>query len=81
MTTGADMADTTKRSILSRISPTQWLALVLTVLAVFFVVENRNQVSIEFLLIDITAPMWLILLVMFVIGWGVGRLSYRRRSA
>ncbi len=79
-TKGADMAETKKRSLFSRISPTQWLALGLTVLAVIFVVENRAKVSIEILLVDITAPMWLILLVMFLIGWAAGLLTRRRGS-
>ncbi|WP_054813581.1 hypothetical protein [Nocardia arizonensis] len=72
------MTETKKRSVLARISPTRWLALGLTVLAVVFVLENRAQVSIEILLINITAPMWLILLTMFLIGWAVGLLTRRR---
>ncbi|MGN2640960.1 DUF1049 domain-containing protein [Nocardia takedensis] len=74
------MAETTRRNVLTRVSPTQWLALGLTVLAVLFVVENRDKVSIEILLISISAPMWLILLAMFLIGWAVGLLT-RRRTA
>jgi uncharacterized integral membrane protein len=73
------MSTNQNRSLLTRISPTQWVALALTVLAVIFVAENRNKVSIEFLLITIWSPMWLILLVMFVVGWGTGVLTMRRR--
>lgn len=69
-----------KRSLLSRVSAGQWVALVLLVLAVLFVVSNRGRVSIEFLLITITSPMWLILLVMFVAGWLTGALMMRRRG-
>ncbi|MBH0777074.1 hypothetical protein [Nocardia bovistercoris] len=75
------MSDTKKRSVLARVSATQWLAVGLTILAVLFVIENRAKVSIEILLIDITAPMWLILLVMFAIGWAVGVLTRRRARA
>ncbi|WP_406238781.1 hypothetical protein [Nocardia sp. NBC_01009] len=74
------MNSTENRSILARISPTQWVALSVTVLAVVFVAENRSKVSIEFLLITIRSPMWLILLTMFVIGWVTGVLTMRRRS-
>ncbi|MFQ6330438.1 MULTISPECIES: hypothetical protein [unclassified Nocardia] len=74
------MNSTEKRSILARISPMQWFALAVTVLAVVFVAENRSKVSIEFLLITIRSPMWLILLTMFVIGWVTGVLTMRRRS-
>ena len=73
------MEKTAKSSVVSRISATQWLALVLTVLAVVFIIENRNRVDIEFLLITIRSPMWLILLVMFVVGWLAGILVRRVR--
>ncbi len=69
-----------KRSLLARISPTQWVALILIVLAVIFVAENRNRVSITLLMIDITAPMWLVLLVLFAVGWIAGVLTVRRRN-
>ncbi|WP_330182921.1 hypothetical protein OHB26_04200 [Nocardia sp. NBC_01503] len=73
------MSSPEKRSLLSRITPTQWVALALTVLAILFVVENRTKVSIEFLLITIRSPMWLVLLVMFVVGWLAGLLTARQR--
>ena len=69
-----------KRSIFARISPTQWVALILIVLAVIFVAENRDRVSITFLLIDVTSPLWLVLLVLFVIGWIAGILTVHRRN-
>ncbi|MFD4352534.1 hypothetical protein ACFWPK_20340 [Nocardia sp. NPDC058519] len=67
-----------KRSLLSRVSPTQWIAIGLSIVAVVFVVENRGKVSIEFLLISVRSPMWLILLAMFVVGWVAGVLTTRR---
>jgi uncharacterized integral membrane protein len=73
------MDNTTKPSFVSRISATQWLAIVLTVLAVLFIIENRHRVEIEFLLITIRSPMWLVLLVMFVVGWLAGLLVRRVR--
>ncbi|MEV5647954.1 hypothetical protein AB0L57_06845 [Nocardia sp. NPDC052254] len=69
-----------KRSILARVSPTQWVALILIVLAVIFVAENRDRVSITLLMIDITSPLWLVLLVLFVVGWIAGVLTVRRRN-
>lgn len=74
------MNSTEHRSLLARISPTQWVALAVTVMAVIFVAENRGKVSIEFLLITIRSPMWLILLTMFAVGWVTGVLTMRRRS-
>ncbi|RDI49946.1 hypothetical protein [Nocardia mexicana] len=74
------MDKTAKPSIVSRISITQWLAIVLTVLAVLFIVANRDRVEIEFLLITIRSPMWLILLVMFAVGWLAGLLFRHVRN-
>jgi uncharacterized integral membrane protein len=74
------MNSTENRSILARISPTQWIALAVTIVAIVFVAENRNKVSIEFLLITIRSPMWLILLTMFAVGWVTGVLTMRRRA-
>ncbi|WP_327144188.1 hypothetical protein [Nocardia sp. NBC_01327] len=73
------MSSPEKQSILARVSPTQWVALALTVLAVVFVAENRTKVSIEFLLLTISSPMWLVLLVLFVVGWLAGLLTARQR--
>ncbi|MFF2084532.1 hypothetical protein ACFVVM_12185 [Nocardia sp. NPDC058176] len=69
-----------KPSLLARVSPTQWVAIGLAVLAVVFVLENRAKVSVEILLITVQSPMWLILLAMFVIGWITGVLTTRRRA-
>lgn len=68
-----------KPSLLSRITPGQWGALVLTVLAIIFIIANHHRVSIDFVLFTITSPLWLILLAMFVIGWIAGALISRRR--
>jgi len=73
------MENTAKPSMVSRISVTQWVAIVLTVLAVVFIIENRHRVDIELLAITIRAPMWLVLLVMFVVGWLAGMLFRRFR--
>ncbi|MBF6355690.1 hypothetical protein IU449_14235 [Nocardia higoensis] len=58
----------------------QWLALVLTVLAFVFIFANRTEVEIEFLLITVRSPMWLILLLVFAVGWLTGLLTTRRRT-
>lgn len=73
------MTDTSKPSVLARISPNQWVAIILTALVVVFIAANRHRVDIEFLLMTIRSPMWLVLLVTFVIGWLAGLLTRRRR--
>lgn len=69
-----------KPSLLARVSPTQWVAIGLAILAVVFVLENRAKVSVQILLITVQSPMWLILLAMFIVGWIAGVLTTRRRA-
>lgn len=69
-----------KRSRLARVSSTQWLALVLVVLALLFIFANRASVQIEFLLVTVQSPLWLILLIVFALGWLIGVLTSRRRA-
>ncbi|WP_067690144.1 DUF1049 domain-containing protein [Nocardia jejuensis] len=69
-----------KPSLISRISRNQWLAIILIVLAIAFIAENRHRVDIEFLLLTISSPMWLVLLVTFAVGWLAGFLIRRSRN-
>ncbi|MFC8525922.1 hypothetical protein [Nocardia sp. NPDC057227] len=69
-----------RQSLLAKVSTGQWLALVFAVLALIFVLSNRGKVRIEFLLVTVTSPMWLILLIMFVIGLLSGALLTRRKG-
>ncbi|MEU1983176.1 LapA family protein [Nocardia sp. NPDC019395] len=67
-----------KPALLSRISVNQWLAAVLIVLAVVFIAQNRDRVDINFLLVTVTSPMWLVLLIIFLVGAVAGLLIKRR---
>lgn len=69
-----------RRSLLAKVSTGQWLALVFVVLALIFVLSNRRKVQIEFLLVTVTSPMWLILLIMFLIGLLTGALLMRKKG-
>ena len=75
------MEQTTKPSGLSRISPAQWIAIVLAVLAIIFIVQNHHRVDINILMVTITSPLWLVLLIIFVVGWLAGLLTLRTRRA
>ena len=55
-----------------------WLALVLAVLAVAFIAQNRDRVPVHLFWLTVTAPMWLLLTALFVAGWVVGILVRRR---
>ena len=64
---------------LPAITPGQLLAGVLVVLAVVFIVQNRDRVRINFFTIDVSAPVWLMLTVMVLVGVLIGALIRRRR--
>ncbi|MBF6147346.1 hypothetical protein A5780_20440 [Nocardia sp. 852002-20019_SCH5090214] len=68
-----------KPSLLSRISARQWVAIVLAVLTVIFVAQNHHRVDINILTVTIRSPMWLVLLIMFLVGWVAGLLTRRSR--
>lgn len=61
-----------------RITPRQILALVIAVLAVIFIVQNRDPVQIHWFTITLTSPLWLLLVVTIVVGAAVGLLFARR---
>jgi uncharacterized integral membrane protein len=72
------MASDTSRRASGR-GPRDWLTpgrtvvLVLGVLALVFIFENTRDVRIRLLIPEVTMPLWLALLITFVIGWLCGR--------
>jgi len=59
--------------------PGQVVALVLVVVAVVFIVQNRDRVTINLFTVDVSAPVWLILTIMVLVGMAVGALLRSRR--
>lgn len=78
----SDTPSSTKNPVLrffARLSAKNWIAVLGAVLAVIFIVQNRQRVRIEFLFLDLNAPLWIFLGAVLLIGWIVGRFSFRRR--
>lgn len=75
---GADRADAGRGT-----SPKLIVAGVLAVLAVVFIAQNTDSKSVNLLWADITAPQWLWLVIMVLIGVVIGSLFpwFRRRSS
>lgn len=67
-----------KRTGWSRIRPAHWIALILVVLAIVFVMQNRGAVSIDLFWISVASPLWLTLVLMFAVGWLSGYLTAGR---
>ncbi|MCD2110692.1 MULTISPECIES: LapA family protein [Rhodococcus] len=62
-----------------RVTPRRVLAVVLVLLAALFVLQNRNSTSIDLFWISLQAPLWLVLVVIFAVGWVAGFLFARGR--
>ncbi|SNS55476.1 hypothetical protein [Rhodococcoides kyotonense] len=58
---------------------THWISIFLVILAAVFIAENRYTTTIELFWLHISSPLWLILLVLFAVGFAAGRLSGRRK--
>ena len=57
------------------------VALVVVVAALIFILQNRQRVSVSFLSVDITAPIWVLVVGFFVLGGViVGGLMWPRRK-
>ena len=59
---------------------THWVSILLVLLAAVFIAQNRYSTTIELFWLSITSPLWLILLVLFAVGFAAGRLSSRRKA-
>lgn len=62
------------------VEPSTWVGVALAVVAIAFVVQNRGEVTIQLFWLTVGAPTWLVLLIIFVVGWISGALVRRRRS-
>lgn len=71
---------TTGHRLLSAVSLSQWIALGLTVIAIVFIVQNRNSVSVDLFWVSIQSPLWFILVIVLALGWVAGVLTGRGHS-
>lgn len=62
------------------LTPTRITVGVLTILALVFIFENTREVKIRLLIPEVTMPLYLALLAMFVIGALFGGYFFRRRA-
>jgi putative membrane protein len=57
----------------------RWLSILLVVLAVVFILQNRGETTIHVLWMTVNSPLWLFLALMFLAGIVAGAF-YRRRK-
>ncbi|ORI24362.1 hypothetical protein [Rhodococcus sp. 1168] len=58
---------------------THWISIILVILAAVFIAQNRYSTTIELFWLNVTSPLWLILLVLFAVGFAAGRLGAGRK--
>ncbi|MEU5399988.1 LapA family protein [Streptomyces sp. NPDC005963] len=68
-----------KSGFRDRLTPGRIAVGVLTILAIIFIFENTREVKIRLLIPEVTMPLYLALLAMFVIGALCGGYLFRRR--
>jgi lipopolysaccharide assembly protein A len=64
---------------IGRVLAAHWLVVVLAVAAAVFIGQNRQRVSIDLFSAQLTAPLWLILLITILVGLIIGMLTARQR--
>lgn len=60
-------------------NPRVWLGVAIAVVAIAFIAQNRDPVVSNLFMLQFTAPAWLALSVVFVLGMATGWLVKRRR--
>lgn len=61
-------------------SPRFWVGLGIAVLAVAFILQNRHDAVINLLAATVSAPLWLVLSLVFLAGGATGWLVKRRKT-
>ncbi len=69
-----------ERNVFAKILAANWLPLVLAVLAVVFIVQNRARISIKLFWAHFESPLWFILVITILVGLIIGLLTARRRA-
>lgn len=57
-----------------------WLALLLIILSIVFIAQNTDEVRVNLLWTSVTAPLWLLFLLLLLIGVLSGLIMARRRA-
>ncbi|HVV30317.1 MAG TPA: DUF1049 domain-containing protein [Mycobacteriales bacterium] len=67
------------RTILERLGPRGISAIVLGIIVIIFIVENTRKTKIRFIGPQVSAPLWLALVIAAALGFAAGFLIDRRR--
>lgn len=73
------MTSSPRRTPVRTLVRERWLAIVLVIVTISFVAQNRNRVQLDLFWLNMRAPLWLALVVIALIGVVVGFLAARQR--
>ena len=74
-----DVTAARKPTAIARFLLSRWVPIALAVVAAVFIAQNRDRVSIDLLWLQLSAPLWLILLVAVLVGILIAASGSRRR--
>lgn len=60
-------------------NPRVWLAVVIVVVAIAFILQNRDSTQVTVMSLHLVSPLWITLTVVFLAGLATGLLVQRRR--
>jgi uncharacterized integral membrane protein len=63
-----------------RLNTKQFVGILIAIVLVIFIVSNRERQTVDFLFVEFTVPLWLILTVTALLGAAVGALALSRRQ-
>jgi uncharacterized integral membrane protein len=69
-----------EQSVLQRLGAKGIAGIVLAIIAVVFIVENNHRTKVRFIVPEVSAPLWLALLIAVALGAVAGGLVVHRRS-
>lgn len=67
-------------SPLVRFLTRRWLTIVLVILAIVFITQNRERVTISLFWMHLNSPLWVTLAVLFLVGLIAGGATFKRRA-
>lgn len=63
----------------SQLTAKNWVAILGAIAALIFILQNRQRVRIDLLFLNVNAPLWIFLGAVLLMGWLIGRFSFRKR--
>jgi uncharacterized integral membrane protein len=63
-----------------RLNPKQFVGILIAILLLVFILSNRKDVTVQFLTVESTMSLWLVLTLTALAGAAVGALTFARRQ-